>query len=310
MIRFIILLVMAFCFSSIAYALPVGAVKLLDDTPSVAIKSKSLSQLKRTHLLTQSKTDNISLIFEKARAEGRLSIADQIKYAAKFKNLPNRDEILLACLKKEGCSLENAIKIASTSPLHNLVFIRSAPLSLTTANKLVGNVNEALMHKSFIRAGWKKINGEIGVNGIDGLYVKKNKSGVITDVLIAESKYNKSGLNKTANGKQMSKVWIKSHIEKLQAKYPDNKDYQSVKRFVDNDSYRSLVWNLKIDKGNMIFEVTKIHSKDGTIQKQKLLAGENINATYKKNQIISLSNPTNPYQMAMVNEFNLLTSPK
>lgn len=52
------------------------------------------------------------------------------------------------------------------------------------------------MHKFYTNSGWIKIEGEVGRNGIDGLYYQK-KNGVIREVLVAESKWNKSRLGKS-----------------------------------------------------------------------------------------------------------------
>lgn len=68
------------------------------------------------------------------------------------------------------------------------------------------NASEQLMDEYFKKSGWEKL--KVGVNGIDGLYVKRDKDGNITNVLMSESKYNTSQLGDTKDGKQMSKDWI------------------------------------------------------------------------------------------------------
>lgn len=47
-------------------------------------------------------------------------------------------------------------------------------------NKLKGDIAENLMDAYFLKNGWKKLDGEVGRNGIDGLYVKFDKEGNIT----------------------------------------------------------------------------------------------------------------------------------
>ena len=58
-------------------------------------------------------------------------------------------------------------------------------------NIVNGYSSECLMHEFYTSTGWKQIEGEIGRNGIDGLYYK-TKNGQIREVLVAESKWNTS----------------------------------------------------------------------------------------------------------------------
>ena len=60
-------------------------------------------------------------------------------------------------------------------------------------NIVNGYSDECVMHKFYINSGWIQIEGEVGRNGIDGPYLKKEK-GIIGEVLAAESKWNKSKL--------------------------------------------------------------------------------------------------------------------
>ena len=92
-------------------------------------------------------------------------------------------------------------------------------------NKIQGRLNivngystECVMHKFYTDTGWTQIEGEIGRNGIDGLYFKK-KNGVIREVLVAESKWNTSNLGWSGKNKlmlQMSQQWVLNALEKLQ----------------------------------------------------------------------------------------------
>ena len=99
------------------------------------------------------------------------------------------------------------------------IFLISSPLFsrdlLISDSKIQGRLNivngassECVMHFFYKNSGWQKIEGEIGRNGIDGLYFKK-KNGVIREVLVAESKFNKSRLGRSGKNKaikQMSQV--------------------------------------------------------------------------------------------------------
>ena len=82
-------------------------------------------------------------------------------------------------------------------------------------------------------------------NGFDGLYYKK-KNGVIREVLVAESKWNKSRLGKSGKNKlikQMSKTWVLRTLERLQ-KYKPLPEYPSIKRLVEHDQYRARLFRM------------------------------------------------------------------
>ncbi len=74
-------------------------------------------------------------------------------------------------------------------------------------NLINGTSAECMMDAFFLyNSNWQKIEGENGTHGIDGLYIKTYHDN-ITDVLVAESKWNTSRLGSTKKGtiKQMSK---------------------------------------------------------------------------------------------------------
>lgn len=84
------------------------------------------------------------------------------------------------------------------------VYSFGKPLSSSKVQGRLNIVNgysaECVMHKFYTSSGWTKIEGEVGRNGIDGLYCKK-KNGTIHEVLVAESKWNKSRLGKSGKNK-------------------------------------------------------------------------------------------------------------
>ena len=74
-------------------------------------------------------------------------------------------------------------------------------------NLINGTSAECMMDSFFLHDNnWQKIEGENGIHGIDGLYIKTSHDN-ISDVLVAESKWNSSRLASTKKGtiKQMSK---------------------------------------------------------------------------------------------------------
>jgi len=127
--------------------------------------------------------------------------------------------------------------------LFNISYAKSLQPLLNIVN---GASAECVMHYFYTSAGWTQVEGEIGRNGIDGLYYKE-KDGVIRELLVAESKWNKSklgfsGKNKTVQ--QMSQEWVIRTMEKLAAKM-DSKVYDTMKRLVEHDQYRARLFHMK-----------------------------------------------------------------
>lgn len=119
--------------------------------------------------------------------------------------------------------------------------------------------------------------------------------------MIVESKYNKSGLNDTKNGQQMTKQWILKKVENLQKKYPDNNDYLQIEKFVNNDVYRSMLWNLKVENEKLIFDLVKVNDKSGKIEKVNLVGGEKFKINQLNNSFIEIKKPENQFQEKMIN---------
>ena len=250
-------------------------------------------------MLSSSKIDNINNLLSLGVKEQRVGFSKQFQYIKNFKVLENGDKLLLKCLKNTTCDLENFSNLMTKSSLHQQLAIKYPPLTLAQINNKVGTINENLMNKYFQSTGWTKIEGEVGRNGIDGLFIKKKK-GVIVDVLIAESKYNKSGLQYTLNGKQMSKQWTLKKIETLQKKYPKDKNYNDIQKFVQHDNYRSILWNLKTTDKNLIVSVKKVHDKNGAISTSSFKGNEKMKINFTENNQISLTHPNNTFQKKFV----------
>ncbi len=119
------------------------------------------------------------------------------------------------------------------------------------------------MHQFYADSGWTQIEGEIGRNGIDGLYYKM-KGGTIKEVLVSESKWNTSQLGKSGKNKavkQMSQEWILHTMDKLIKKMP-SQTYSTLKRFVENDQYRARIFRLKPTANNKIqITIYKVKNK-------------------------------------------------
>ena len=169
-------------------------------------------------------------------------------------------------------------------------------------NKIKGNASEQLMDEYFKKSGWEKIEGEVGVNGIDGLYVKRDKDGNITNVLMSESKYNTSQLGDTKDGKQMSKDWILKKLDNLEKTYPDNQDYSQIKDLVNNDKYRARLWQVNEVDNTLYISLKKIDSVGNEVSISQLSGNEN----YKINKIpaIDLKEPIDNYQKSLSTSYN------
>jgi len=164
-------------------------------------------------------------------------------------------------------------------------------------NIVNGASAECVMHKFYTQSGWVQIEGEIGRNGIDGLYYKK-KNGVIKDVLVAESKWNTSRLSRSGKNKavkQMSQEWVLRTMNKLIYKMP-SKIYSTLKRFIENDQYRARLFRLKPKSHNTIqISIYKIKNKG-------LKAFDEI----KDRQLppISITSPRNSFEQRMVKAYS------
>jgi len=196
--------------------------------------------------------------------------------------------------------MKKAIGIILISISFVLLYARDIPrdsLIQGRLNIVNGASAECVMHQFYTQSGWIQVEGEIGRNGIDGLYYKK-KNGVIKDVLVAESKWNtsrlgRSGRNKTV--KQMSQEWVLRTMNKLINKVPSN-IYSTIKRFIENNQYRARLFRLKPKSHNAIqISIYKIKNKG-------LKAFDEI----KDRQLppISIISPRNSFEKRMVKVYN------
>ena len=112
-------------------------------------------------------------------------------------------------------------------------------------NIVNGYAAECVMHSFFAQSGWKRVEGEVGRNGIDGLYYKA-KNGRIIEVLVAESKWNKSRLGHSGKNRllrQMSQEWVLKTLERLK-KYRPNEAYSAIERLIRQGQYRARLFRL------------------------------------------------------------------
>lgn len=178
------------------------------------------------------------------------------------------------------------------------------PDNILTDNVIQGRLNivngysaECVMHKFYINSGWLKIEGEVGRNGIDGLYYKKH-NGIIKEVLVAESKWNKSRLGKSGKGKlikQMSQEWVVGTLQRLQ-KYRPMPEYTNIKKLIENNQYRARLFRM-FPKGNdkVQIHIFEIKNKGSNSYDIKIL---------NKLEPITMGKPKNRFQQGILNAYN------
>lgn len=151
-----------------------------------------------------------------------------------------------------------------------ILFSLSQAGDVLSNSKIQGRLNivngysaECVMHKFYTNSGWTQIEGEIGRNGIDGLYYKK-KNGVIKEVLVSESKWNKSKLGRSGKNKlvqQMSQEWILRTLKKLQ-RYKPLPEYRTIRKLVQHNQYRARLFKMKPLGDNQVqIHIYKIKNK-------------------------------------------------
>ena len=164
-------------------------------------------------------------------------------------------------------------------------------------NIINGASAECVMHHFYTNSGWTQIEGEIGRNGIDGLYYKK-KNNTIKEVLVAESKWNTSRLGfsgKHKTIKQMSQEWILRTMDKL-VKKMDTKTYRILKKLISHNQYRARLFRLKpVGDSSIQITIYKIKNKG-------LKAFDEIKDTQLKP--IDINAPRNRFEKNIVGAYN------
>lgn len=164
-------------------------------------------------------------------------------------------------------------------------------------NIVNGSSTECVMHKFYTNSGWIQIEGEIGRNGIDGLYYKK-KGNIIKEVLVSESKWNTSRLGLSGKGKtirQMSQEWVIRTIVRLQ-KYRPLTEYDSILKLVKNGQYRARLFRMKpIGENAIQITIYKIKNK-GMQTFNKIMD--------TKLRPIDINAPRNSFEQAMIKAYN------
>lgn len=306
--KIISLLVFTFILGfSNSIATTINIVKTTSNTKNIR-NFTSIKSVTKVSLRNNTKEDNIDNLLDMAEKEGKISLIDRIKLQSKYKNLKTGDEDLLHCLQHPKCDIKDFNKLLSSNgiennELHKKLAYNYPYLNSTQIIKKSGDITENMMNSYFRSSGWTKLEGEIGNKGIDGLFIKRNKKGEIIDVLVVESKYNKSSLMNRNSGKQMSKTWIIDNISKLEKQYPDNKSYKEIKILIEKDQYRARLWKMNLVDNKLYIQTQKVESNNSNIKLINLVGNEKTKVEYQGNQTIDLSNPKNNFHKNIIETF-------
>ena len=104
----------------------------------------------------------------------------------------------------------------------------------TSGNLENGAISEHISTTIYKKNGYSQLNAEVGRNGIDGLFVKRDANGKLKEVVFSEVKHGKGKLGTIKGGtiKQMSKDWkiikIDEKIKSLKKLKPLNENNQKL----------------------------------------------------------------------------------
>ena len=164
-------------------------------------------------------------------------------------------------------------------------------------NIVNGSAAECVMDYFYTNSKWIKIKGEVGRNGIDGLYIKK-QNGIVKDVLVAESKWNTSRLGRSGKNKltkQMSQKWVLRTLERLK-KFGTIDDFEVIKRFIQNNQYRARLFKL-IPVGSDSIQIKLYKIKNKGFNAYDIFPERDLEA-------IVLKKPKNSFQKDIVKAYN------
>lgn len=237
-----------------------------------------------------------------AQARGNISLTDVTRLGAAYRAVGDRGPTLLArCLNSPGCDHNAFIVSQQRSSLHRMLSFQLPHLSPTAINHKVGGLNERVMNAYYTSSGWRQLPGEVGRNGIDGLFVKYRRDGSIRDVLVSESKYNFSPLGNTQHGRQMSQQWTLKKIDNLYSSTEDPR-YLEVRRVVAQGTHRSILWRLMPsadDSSAFIIQRQRVRDEAGLLAFDDIRGGHRMLVDRAANQTIDIAQPSNAFHATM-----------
>lgn len=236
------------------------------------------------------------------QARGDISMTEVTRLGASYRVLGDAaPHALSRCLNTPHCDHAAFITNQQRSSLHQNMSWQMPHLSPSAINHKVGELNERVMNRYYTSSGWRQLPGEIGRNGIDGLFVKYRRDGSIRDVLISESKYNFSPLGNTLHGRQMSQQWTLRKIDDLYRTTRDPR-YREVQRFVEQGSYRNILWRLtpaSDNSGVFVIQRQRVSDNAGILSFDEIRGGHRMLVDRVANQTINITQPANTFQAGM-----------
>lgn len=186
----------------------------------------------------------------------------------------------------------------------------SAARALPTSHAL-GDAAEGLMQDYFQAGGWQSRQGQVGRQGIDGLFVKV-ENGVVKDVMVVESKYGKSRLggNLVCGGQQMSQSWLNCKLDDLIRSAKKNgasaeqiHEYEQIKKHVAGNNYRGRLWNAKVENGRLSVDLRDVKGKGEAVDLGRLSGGSRYKIQSPQNTTIDLKNPKDAFQRRVAESY-------
>jgi hypothetical protein len=132
------------------------------------------------------------------------------------------------CLKSQSNDeLYSATSIGAITPALTTLARADVALSRSfiTPTAYRGNLGESVVGNCFLKntlsqsGSWQALTPRSGPQGLDHLFMKFNKAGSPTALLVGESKFGTSQLGNTADGIQMGKNWISKRLYILGSRY-------------------------------------------------------------------------------------------
>jgi hypothetical protein len=140
------------------------------------------------------------------------------------------------------------------------VILRQPAKTLAQVNQAIGDISEQVMIRHFESSGWQAIPGQIGRTGIDGLFIKRNRDGVVREVLVAESKANTGTLQSTNHGEQMSRDWVLRKVKQLREQRSQDSIYLRVGELIEGGFYRARLWTMRVEGDEIRLDLQRIRS--------------------------------------------------
>lgn len=247
-------------------------------------------------------------ILSSAEARGDISLFEFTRLGAMYRNFGNdAPRLLVRCLNVPRCDHQSFVTNQQRSIFHRQLSWAMPHLSPSAINHKVGELNERVMNNYYKESGWKQLPGEVGRNGIDGLFVKQRRDGSIRDVLISESKFNLSPLGYTNHGRQASQEWTLKKLDEVYRATGDPR-YLEVRQFVERGMHRNILWRMRpVESGDgIVVEIQRqlIREEGGSLTFEEVRGGYRMLVDRVYNQTINFSQVQNAYQTRIVHSID------